>query len=79
MTLVIYIFSLLTAVMCIDMDNDYIVSGSSDETIRIWRVHTADCEHVFTDTDIKMGEVVRVSYLVPRIMSCSHSPYLSYS
>ena len=44
--------------MCIDMDDDYIISGSSDETVRVWRILTADCEHVFSDTDIKMGEVV---------------------
>ena len=44
--------------MCIDMDDDYIISGSSDETVRVWRILTADCEHVFSDNNIKMGEVV---------------------
>jgi len=34
------------SVMCLDFDDKYIVSGSKDNSIRVWNIETSECEHL---------------------------------
>ena len=37
------------SVLCLQYDNEKIISGSSDGTIRVWNIETTECVNVLTD------------------------------
>lgn len=71
----IYTFTNYTSIISsiIFIDNDYIISGSSDSTLRLWNLNTKKCEKIFKNND----EIKDVKFISSeRFVSCSIDGYI---